>query len=144
MKAEGFLRFLREVMIFKNKLRNRVVEARAKIFGHVLNLTGHKKGNKNLRHPFIENGMKMVKSGDMGVVPMQQLNHNIKNKEKFKATNTCVKPMYSIAQPDGSFSINENAVRSTKDIQTAFCAHEIRRIPLTPQDEMRAGMNYFH
>ncbi|GJU05280.1 retrovirus-related pol polyprotein from transposon TNT 1-94, partial [Tanacetum coccineum] len=63
-----------------------------------------------------ENGKKKkVKLRDMGVVPMQQLNHNIKNKEKLKATNTGVKPMYSIAKPDGSFSINENAVRSTKD-----------------------------
>ncbi|GJZ49711.1 hypothetical protein Tco_0603901 [Tanacetum coccineum] len=83
MKAEGLLKFLREVVIFKkNRLRNRV---------------------------------KKVKLRDMGVVHMQQLNHNIKNKEKLKATNTGVKPMYSIAKPDGSFSINENAVRSTKD-----------------------------
>ncbi|GKB19888.1 hypothetical protein Tco_0853811, partial [Tanacetum coccineum] len=29
-------------------------------------------------------------------------------------------------------------------IQDAFRAHEIRRIPPTPEDEMRAGMSYFH
>ncbi|GJS20660.1 transcription initiation factor TFIID subunit 1 isoform X1 [Tanacetum coccineum] len=49
---------------------------------------------------------------DVGAGP---LNHNFKNKEKLKAINTGVKPMSSITQPDGSFSINENAVRSTKD-----------------------------
>ncbi|GJR38201.1 transcription initiation factor TFIID subunit 1 isoform X1 [Tanacetum coccineum] len=58
-----------------------------------------------------ERKKKKVKSGDT----MQQLNHNFKNKEKLKAINTGVKPMSSIAQPDGSFSRNENAVRSTKD-----------------------------
>ncbi|KAI3686002.1 hypothetical protein L1987_79671 [Smallanthus sonchifolius] len=47
---------------------------------------------------------KKVKSGDM-----QQLNSNSKNKEKLKAMNTPVKPM------SGSFSINENAVKSLKD-----------------------------
>ncbi|GJZ69039.1 UvrD-like helicase, ATP-binding domain, P-loop containing nucleoside triphosphate hydrolase, partial [Tanacetum coccineum] len=31
----------------------RVVEARAKIFGHVLNPKGHKTGNKILQQPFI-------------------------------------------------------------------------------------------
>ncbi|PWA89579.1 HAC13 protein (HAC13) [Artemisia annua] len=62
-----------------------------------------------------ERKKKKVKSGDMGLVPMQQLNHNFKNKEKLKAINTGVKPISSIAQPDGSFSINENAVRSSKD-----------------------------
>ncbi|GJZ73596.1 28S ribosomal protein S33, mitochondrial-like protein [Tanacetum coccineum] len=35
-----------------------VVEARAKIFGHVLNPTGHKTGHKILRQPFI--GEKVV------------------------------------------------------------------------------------
>ena len=35
-----------------------VVEARAKIFGHVLNLTGQKTGHKILRQPFI--GEKVV------------------------------------------------------------------------------------
>ncbi|GJU08735.1 transcription initiation factor TFIID subunit 1 isoform X1 [Tanacetum coccineum] len=62
-----------------------------------------------------EGKKKKVKSRDMGVVPMQQLNHNIKNKEKLKAINTGVKPMSLIAQPDGSFSTKENVVRSTKD-----------------------------
>ncbi|GJU46670.1 hypothetical protein Tco_1203936 [Tanacetum coccineum] len=56
----------------------------------------------------------------MGVVPMQQLNHNFKNKEKLKAISTGVKTTSSIAQPDGSFSINENAVRSTKDVRSLF------------------------
>ncbi|GJR37719.1 hypothetical protein Tco_1213403 [Tanacetum coccineum] len=70
-----------------------LVKERAKIFGHVLNLTGHKKGNKSLRHPFLGN-------------ELQEL--------------------------DETLHI---------EIQAAFRAHEIRRIPLTPQDEMRAGMS---
>ncbi|GKF00996.1 hypothetical protein Tco_0027919, partial [Tanacetum coccineum] len=64
-----------------------------------------------------ERKKKKVKSGDT----MQQLNHNFKNKEKLKAINTGVKPMSSITQPDGSFSINENAVRSTKDVCICIC-----------------------
>ncbi|KAI3820284.1 hypothetical protein L1987_07828 [Smallanthus sonchifolius] len=56
-----------------------------------------------------ERKKKKVKSGDMGLVPMQQLNRNSKNKEKLKAMNTPVKPM------SGSFSINENAVKSLID-----------------------------
>jgi phosphoenolpyruvate carboxylase len=35
-----------------------------------------------------------------------------------------------------SFSLNQ--------IQAAFRTDEIRRTPPTPQDEMRAGMSYFH
>ncbi|KAJ0669158.1 putative phosphoenolpyruvate carboxylase [Helianthus annuus] len=31
-----------------------------------------------------------------------------------------------------------------REIQAAFRTDEIRRTPLTPQDEMRAGMSYFH
>lgn len=32
----------------------------------------------------------------------------------------------------------------TSQIQAAFRTDEIRRTPPTPQDEMRAGMSYFH
>ncbi|KAI3777007.1 hypothetical protein L1987_46800 [Smallanthus sonchifolius] len=56
-----------------------------------------------------ERKKKKVKSGDIGLVPMQQLNSNPKNKEKLKAMNTHVKSM------SGSFSVNENAVKSLKD-----------------------------
>ncbi|GJS17810.1 reverse transcriptase domain-containing protein [Tanacetum coccineum] len=52
---------------------------------------------------------RMLMDGDMGLVPMQHLNHNFKNKEKLKAINTVVKPKSYIAQLDGSFSINVNA-----------------------------------
>ncbi|KAJ0920891.1 putative chromatin remodeler Bromodomain family [Helianthus annuus] len=57
-----------------------------------------------------ERKKKKIKSGDMGLVPMQQLNSNSKNKDKSKAMNTPVKSSMS-----GSFSINENATRSLKD-----------------------------
>ena len=33
---------------------------------------------------------------------------------------------------------------ATMQIQAAFRTDEIRRTPPTPQDEMRAGMSYFH
>ncbi|GJW93428.1 WD40 repeat-containing protein MSI4-like protein [Tanacetum coccineum] len=46
--------------------------------------------NKNGANDEAEGKKKKVKSRDMGVVPMQQLNHNIKNKEKLKAINTGV------------------------------------------------------
>ncbi|KAI7727627.1 hypothetical protein M8C21_003418 [Ambrosia artemisiifolia] len=55
-----------------------------------------------------ERKKKKVKSGDMGLIPMQ-LNSNSKNKEKLKAMNTPVKPM------SGSFSVNETAIKSLKD-----------------------------
>lgn len=58
---------------------------------------------------------KFKSGGDMGLVSMQQLNHSSKNKEKLKAINAAVKPMSGITLPDGSYSINENAVKSFKD-----------------------------
>lgn len=55
-----------------------------------------------------ERKKKKVKSGgNMGLTPMQQLNHNSKNKEKFKGINI---------RPDGPFSINENTFKSLKDV----------------------------
>ncbi|XP_024985574.1 transcription initiation factor TFIID subunit 1 isoform X3 [Cynara cardunculus var. scolymus] len=64
-----------------------------------------------------ERKKKKVKSvgGDMGLTALQQLNHNSKNKERLKAINSNLKPMSGITRPDGSFSINENAVKSLKD-----------------------------
>ncbi|KAD4386189.1 hypothetical protein E3N88_26358 [Mikania micrantha] len=56
-----------------------------------------------------ERKKKKVKPGDLGLVPMQQLSSNFKNKETLKAMNTPVK------STSGSFSINENSVRSLKD-----------------------------
>lgn len=63
-----------------------------------------------------ERKKKKAKSGDMGLVSMQHLNHNFKNKERLKAINAAVKPMAGITRADGSFSINENAVKLLKDV----------------------------
>ncbi|XP_071696141.1 transcription initiation factor TFIID subunit 1 [Rutidosis leptorrhynchoides] len=59
-----------------------------------------------------ERKKKKAKSGDTGLVSVQQSNHNFKNKEKLKGINSTAKPM---TRPDGSFSINENAVKFQKD-----------------------------
>jgi len=61
-----------------------------------------------------ERKKKKVKSGDVGLVPMQHLNSNSKNKEKLKAMNTPGKSM------SGSFSVNENAVKSLKDVRISI------------------------
>ncbi|GJT10231.1 hypothetical protein Tco_0857273 [Tanacetum coccineum] len=70
----------------------------------------------------VENEDEAAEAAELCRMLWRQLNHNFKNKEKLKAINTGVKPMFSIAQPDGSFSINENAVRSTKDGQEHLAA----------------------
>ncbi|XP_071693396.1 uncharacterized protein [Rutidosis leptorrhynchoides] len=54
---------------------------------------------------------KKAKSGDTGLVSVQQSNHNFKKKDKLKGNSTA-KPM---TRPDGSFSINQNAVKFQKD-----------------------------
>nr|XP_043638575.1 transcription initiation factor TFIID subunit 1 isoform X2 [Erigeron canadensis] len=62
-----------------------------------------------------ERKKKKVKAGgDMGSVSMQQLNRNSKNKDRLKTINTVEKPTCD-TRPDGSFSINEIAIKSTKD-----------------------------
>ena len=43
--------------------------------------------------------------------------------------------------PDDKQELDESLQR---EIQAAFRTDEIRRTPPTPQDEMRAGMSYFH
>ncbi|XP_064986027.1 phosphoenolpyruvate carboxylase-like isoform X2 [Musa acuminata AAA Group] len=43
--------------------------------------------------------------------------------------------------PDDQHELDESLQR---EIQAAFRTDEIRRTPPTPQDEMRAGMSYFH
>nr|KAJ0199510.1 hypothetical protein LSAT_V11C600337300 [Lactuca sativa] len=56
---------------------------------------------------------KKKKVKDTGATPMS--NHNLKNKERLKGLNTPVKTMSGVTRPDGSFSINDNAVKSLKD-----------------------------
>lgn len=51
---------------------------------------------------------------------------------------------FVISLLDFLFALELTYLLYTVHIQAAFLTDEIRRTPPTPQDEMRAGMSYFH
>ncbi|EOA26527.1 hypothetical protein CARUB_v10022582mg [Capsella rubella] len=62
--------------------------------------------------------------------------------QKFGRIRDCLTQLYAKdITPDDKQELDEALQR---EIQAAFRTDEIRRTPPTPQDEMRAGMSYFH
>ncbi|KAM7271469.1 hypothetical protein ACFE04_030683 [Oxalis oulophora] len=62
--------------------------------------------------------------------------------QKFGRIRNCLTHLYAKdITPDDKQELDEGLQR---EIQAAFRTDEIRRTPPTPQDEMRAGMSYFH
>nr|CAA60626.1 phosphoenolpyruvate-carboxylase [Vanilla planifolia] len=62
--------------------------------------------------------------------------------QKHGRIRNCLTQLYAKdITPDDKQELDEALHR---EIQAAFRTDEIRRIPPTPQDEMRAGMSYFH
>ncbi|GLJ38512.1 hypothetical protein SUGI_0784760 [Cryptomeria japonica] len=62
--------------------------------------------------------------------------------QKHARIRNCLSQLYSKdVTPDEKQELDEALQR---EIQAAFRTDEIRRTPPTPQDEMRAGMSYFH
>nr|CAA09807.1 ppc2 [Solanum tuberosum] len=62
--------------------------------------------------------------------------------QKHARIRNCLAQLYAKdITPDDKEELDEALQR---EIQAAFRTDEIRRTPPTPQDEMRAGMNYFH
>ncbi|KAJ6792404.1 phosphoenolpyruvate carboxylase 2 [Iris pallida] len=62
--------------------------------------------------------------------------------QKYGRIRNCLAQLYAKdITPDDKQELDEALQR---EIQAAFRTDEIRRTPPTPQDEMRAGMSYFH
>ncbi|KAJ8626606.1 hypothetical protein MRB53_019913 [Persea americana] len=62
--------------------------------------------------------------------------------QKHARIRNCLAQLYAMdISPDDKQELDEALQR---EIQAAFRTDEIRRTPPTPQDEMRAGMSYFH
>ncbi|KAG5398609.1 hypothetical protein IGI04_020423 [Brassica rapa subsp. trilocularis] len=62
--------------------------------------------------------------------------------QKHGRIRDCLAQLYAKdITPDDKQELDESLQR---EIQAAFRTDEIRRTPPTPQDEMRAGMSYFH
>ncbi|KAM1114188.1 hypothetical protein ACFX15_046124 [Malus domestica] len=62
--------------------------------------------------------------------------------QKHARVRNCLTQLYAKdITPDDKHELDEALQR---EIQAAFRTDEIRRTPPTPQDEMRAGMSYFH